>query len=128
MVCLHSKSIIAVKSIKQRVKIHLSGWMVAALRSFGPLHDQSMHSHCPCIDKEIYDFLRQADAIGCKWLFRRLEKVRMYNQIDNFETHIVPIVLISMPVWKWKEATYLLTKKNVRQGPVLSSRKSSFGC
>jgi isocitrate lyase len=40
------QNMIAVKNItKQQVKkIHLSGWMVAALRSeFGPLPDQSMH-------------------------------------------------------------------------------------
>jgi isocitrate lyase len=40
--------------------------MVAALRSeFGPLPDQSMHekTSVPALIKEIYDFLRQADAI-----------------------------------------------------------------
>ena len=46
--------------------LYLSGWMVAALRSeFGPLPDQSMHEKTavPSLIKEIYDFLRQADAI-----------------------------------------------------------------
>ena len=49
--------------------LYLSGWMVAALRSeFGPLPDQSMHEKTavPALIKEIYDFLRQADAIALK--------------------------------------------------------------
>jgi isocitrate lyase len=38
--------------------------MVAALRSeFGPLPDQSMHEKTVPALIEIYDFLRQADAI-----------------------------------------------------------------
>jgi isocitrate lyase len=56
--------------------------MVAALRSeFGPLPDQSMHekNNSSSIDKEIYDFLRQADAIELNDLFRRLEKEKMYK-------------------------------------------------
>jgi isocitrate lyase len=69
--------------------------MVAALRSeFGPLPDQSMHEKTavPALIKEIYDFLRQADAIELNDLFRRLENGEdMQDQIDNFETHIVPI-------------------------------------
>jgi isocitrate lyase len=76
--------------------IYLSGWMVAALRSeFGPLPDQSMHEKTavPALIKEIYDFLRQADAIELNDLFRRLENGEdMQDQIDNFETHIVPII------------------------------------
>jgi isocitrate lyase len=73
--------------------LYLSGWMVAALRSeLGPLPDQSMHEKTtvPSLIKEIYDFLRQADAIELNDLFRRLEKGEdVQNQIDNFETHIV---------------------------------------
>jgi isocitrate lyase len=40
--------------------------MVAALRSeFGPLPDQSMHEKTSvALIKEIYDFLRQADAMS----------------------------------------------------------------
>ena len=55
--------------------LYLSGWMVAALRSeFGPLPDQSMHEKTavPALIEEIYDFLRQADAIALNDLFRRL--------------------------------------------------------
>merc|ERR1712093_311217 len=54
--------------------LYLSGWMVAALRSeFGPLPDQSMHEKTAVssLIAEIYDFLRQADAIELNDLFRR---------------------------------------------------------
>ena len=63
------QNMIAVKKHHQTTSkryLYLSGWMVAALRSeFGPLPDQSMHEKTtvPALIKEIYDFLRQADAI-----------------------------------------------------------------
>ena len=56
--------------------LYLSGWMVAALRSeFGPLPDQSMHEKTAVssLIEEIYDFLRQADAIELNDLYRRLK-------------------------------------------------------
>jgi isocitrate lyase len=100
--------------------IYLSGWMVAALRSeFGPLPDQSMHEKTavPALIKEIYDFLRQADAIELNDLFRRLEKGEdVQNQIDNFETHIVPIIADIDAGFGNEEATYLLTKKMIEAG------------
>jgi isocitrate lyase len=47
----------------------------------------------PALIKEIYDFLRQADAIELNDLFRRLESgENVQDEIDNFETHIVPII------------------------------------
>jgi isocitrate lyase len=100
--------------------IYLSGWMVAALRSeFGPLPDQSMHEKTavPALIKEIYDFLRQADAIELNDLFRRLENGEdMQDQIDNFETHIVPIIADIDAGFGNEEATYLLTKKMIEAG------------
>jgi len=100
--------------------LYLSGWMVAALRSeFGPLPDQSMHEKTtvPALIKEIYDFLRQADAIELNDLFRRLEKGEdVQNQIDNFETHIVPIIADIDAGFGNEEATYLLTKKMIEAG------------
>jgi isocitrate lyase len=100
--------------------IYLSGWMVAALRSeFGPLPDQSMHEKTtvPTLIKEIYDFLRQADAIELNDLFRRLEKgEEVQDQIDNFETHIVPIIADIDAGFGNEEATYLLTKKMIEAG------------
>ena len=56
--------------------------MVAALRSeFGPLPDQSMHEKTavPSLINEIYDFLRQADAIELNDLFKRLEKYKFVH-------------------------------------------------
>ena len=100
--------------------LYLSGWMVAALRSeFGPLPDQSMHekTSVPALIKEIYDFLRQADAIELNDLFRRLEFGEdVQSQIDSFETHIVPIIADIDAGFGNEEATYLLTKKMIEAG------------
>ncbi|MFL0063751.1 isocitrate lyase [Tenacibaculum maritimum] len=100
--------------------LYLSGWMVAALRSeFGPLPDQSMHEKTavPALIKEIYDFLRQADAIELNDLFRRLEKgENVQEQIDNFETHMVPIIADIDAGFGNEEATYLLAKKMIEAG------------
>lgn len=100
--------------------LYLSGWMVAALRSeFGPLPDQSMHEKTavPNLISEIYDFLRQADAIELNDLFKRLENGEdVQNKIDNFETHIVPIIADIDAGFGNEEATYLLTKKMIEAG------------
>ncbi len=100
--------------------LYLSGWMVAALRSeFGPLPDQSMHEKTavPSLIAEIYDFLRQADAIELNDLFRRLEEGEdVQDQIDNFETHVVPIIADIDAGFGNEEATYLLTKKMIQAG------------
>ncbi len=100
--------------------LYLSGWMVAALRSeFGPLPDQSMHEKTavPALIEEIYDFLRQADAIELNDLFRRLENGEdVQDQIDNFDTHIVPIIADIDAGFGNEEATYLLAKKMIQAG------------
>ncbi len=100
--------------------LYLSGWMVAALRSeFGPLPDQSMHEKTAVssLIKEIYDFLRQADAIELNDLFKRLENGEdVQNQIDNFETHIVPIIADIDAGFGNEEATYLLAKQMIQAG------------
>ena len=83
--------------------VYLSGWMVAALRSdFGPLPDQSMHekTSVPGLIEEIYTFLKQADARELRHLFVELDEARanggdvdaVLAKIDNFETHVVPII------------------------------------
>ena len=117
------QNIIAVKKHHKTTNkkyLYLSGWMVAALRSeFGPLPDQSMHekTSVPALIKEIYDFLRQADAIELNDLFKRLEKGEdVQDQIDNFETHIVPIIADIDAGFGNEEATYLLTKKMIEAG------------
>jgi len=109
--------------------LYLSGWMIAAMRSeFGPLPDQSMHekSAVPALIEEIYTFLRQADARELNKLFRLLDKARKENnkqeelniitKIDNFQTHIVPIVADIDAGFGNEEATYQLAKKMIMAG------------
>ena len=100
--------------------LYLSGWMVAALRSeFGPLPDQSMHEKTavPSLIEEIYDFLRQADAVELNDLYRRLENGEdVQAEIDNFETHVVPIIADIDAGFGNEEATYLLAKKMIQAG------------
>jgi isocitrate lyase len=107
--------------------LYLSGWMVAAMRSeFGPLPDQSMHEKTavPALIEELYDFLRQADARELGHLFKALDEARAAGQptseieaqIDNFETHIVPIIADIDAGFGNEEATYLLAKKMILAG------------
>ena len=109
--------------------LYLSGWMIAALRSeFGPLPDQSMHekSSVPALIEELYTFLRQADARELGGLFRSLDTARaagdeikekdFQNQIDNFQTHVVPIIADIDAGFGNEEATYLLAKKMIEAG------------
>ena len=105
--------------------LYLSGWMVAALRSeFGPLPDQSMHettSVASLVD-ELYTFLRQADARELAGLFRELDKApqdqqqSIQDKIDNFETHIVPIIADIDAGFGNEEATYLMAKQMIEAG------------
>ncbi len=109
--------------------LYLSGWMIAALRSeFGPLPDQSMHekTSVPGLIEELYTFLRQADARELGGLFRALDDARqagdevkakdIQNQIDNFQTHVVPIIADIDAGFGNAEATYLLAKKMIEAG------------
>lgn len=117
------QKIIAVKKHQKttdKTYIYLSGWMVAALRSeFGPLPDQSMHekTSVPALIEEIYQFLRQADAVELNDLFRRQEAGEdVQDLIDNFETHVVPIIADIDAGFGNPEATYLLGKKMIEAG------------
>jgi len=122
-------------SIKKHFKttagryIYLSGWMIAALRSeFGPLPDQSMHekTSVPDLIEEIYTFLRQADARELGGLYREIDAARaagdaakeqkLLDQVDNFETHVVPIIADIDAGFGNAEATYLLAKKMIEAG------------
>jgi isocitrate lyase len=109
--------------------LYLSGWMIAALRSeFGPLPDQSMHekTSVPALIEELYTFLRQADARELGGLFRQLDDAReagdaakeadIQAQIDNFQTHVVPIIADIDAGFGNEEATYLLAKKMIEAG------------
>lgn len=105
--------------------LYLSGWMVAALRSeFGPLPDQSMHEKTavPASIKELYTFLRQADARELGGLFRQLDsandaaKQAIQDQIDQHITHVVPIIADIDAGFGNAEATYLLAKQMIEAG------------
>ncbi|MBA4163972.1 MAG: isocitrate lyase [Erythrobacter sp.] len=113
----------------ERRYLYLSGWMIAALRSeFGPLPDQSMHekTSVPALIGEIYTFLRQADARELGMMFRELDAARergdavearrIEHAIDNYETHVVPIIADIDAGFGNAEATYLLAKKMIEAG------------
>jgi isocitrate lyase len=103
--------------------------MIAALRSdFGPLPDQSMHekTSVPALIEEIYTFLKQADARELGMMFRELDAARdagdemkahqIQSAIDNYETHVVPIIADIDAGFGNAEATYLLAKKMIEAG------------
>ena len=105
--------------------LYLSGWMIAALRSqFGPLPDQSMHekTSVASLINELYTFLKQADARELGGLFRELDsasdkdKPAVQEKIDNFETHIVPIIADIDAGFGNEEATYLMAKQMIEAG------------
>ena len=105
--------------------LYLSGWMIAALRSqFGPLPDQSMHekTSVASLINELYTFLKQADARELGGLFRELDKASekdkpaIQEKIDNFETHIVPIIADIDAGFGNEEATYLMAKQMIEAG------------
>ena len=126
------QKLISIKKHFQTTKgryLYLSGWMVAALRSeFGPLPDQSMHekTSVAALIAELYTFLRQADARELGGLFRELDNARqkgdqlqtqaVQNMIDDFQTHIVPIVADIDAGFGNAEATYLLAKRMIEAG------------
>ncbi len=109
--------------------LYLSGWMVAALRSdFGPLPDQSMHEKTavPALIAEIYTFLKQADARELGLLFRDIdaaraagnavEAQRLIHAVDQYESHVVPIIADIDAGFGNAEATYLLARKMIEAG------------
>ena len=109
--------------------LYLSGWMIAALRSeFGPLPDQSMHEKTTVsgLIEELYTFLRQADARELGGLFRAIDAAReagdaaaekeAQDKVDNFQTHVVPIIADIDAGFGNAEATYLLAKQMIEAG------------
>jgi isocitrate lyase len=109
--------------------LYLSGWMIAALRSeFGPLPDQSMHekTSVPALIEELYTFLRQADSRELNDIFRALDAARkvgdpakeraLIEKVDNFQTHVVPVIADIDAGFGNAEATYLLAKKMIEAG------------
>ena len=109
--------------------LYLSGWMIAALRSeFGPLPDQSMHekTSVPALIEELYTFLRQADSRELNDIFRAIDAARkagdqakekeLIENVDNFHTHVVPVIADIDAGFGNAEATYLLAKKMIEAG------------
>ncbi len=80
----------------------------------------------PGLIEELYTFLRQADARELGGLFRALDDAReagdevkakeIQNQVDNFQTHVVPIIADIDAGFGNAEATYLLAKKMIEAG------------
>ncbi len=109
--------------------LYLSGWMVAALRSdFGPLPDQSMHekTSVASLIEELYTFLKQADARELRHIFKEIDDAREAGdkaaeeaaiaKVENFQTHVVPIIADIDAGFGNEEATYLLAKKMIEAG------------
>jgi isocitrate lyase len=71
---------------------------------------------------ELYTFLRQADARELGGLFRDLDKAndtdkqKIQSKIDNFQTHIVPIIADIDAGFGNEEATYLMAKQMIEAG------------
>ncbi|MEE9347115.1 MAG: isocitrate lyase, partial [Robiginitomaculum sp.] len=121
------KSVRRLKGTTKGAYVYLSGWMVAGLRnSFGHLPDQSMHEKTSVVDliEEIYASLRQADEVELNDLFGALKTARAgtggvdeaIKAIDNFETHVVPIIADIDAGFGNEHATYLLSKKMILAG------------
>jgi len=80
----------------------------------------------PNLIEELYDFLKQADARELNQVFRDLDEARAagdadaeaaaLSAIENFETHVVPIVADIDAGFGNEEATYLLAKKMIMAG------------
>ena len=116
-------------SSTEKKYLYLSGWMIAALRSeFGPLPDQSMHEKntIPALIEEFYSFLKQADAQQLQQLFNQLDVARdakdianaqqILDKINQFKTHVVPVIADIDAGFGNEEATYLLAKKMIEAG------------
>lgn len=123
----------AVKRLRGTAKgtyIYLSGWMVAGLRNrFGHLPDQSMHEKTAVADliNEIYVSLCHADEVDLNDLFKELRLARAANanelkiqeiikRIDNYESHVVPIIADIDAGFGNEHATYLLAKELILAG------------
>ena len=76
--------------------------------------------------EEIYTFLKQADTRELTHLFRDLDMAKAKNdkikmaeimtKIDNFETHVVPMICDIDAGFGNEEATYQLAKKMIEAG------------
>ncbi|MGV6800293.1 MAG: isocitrate lyase [bacterium] len=123
------KSVKRMRGTTKGVYVYLSGWMVAGLRNrFGHQPDQSMHEKTAVADliEEIYVSLRQADEVALNDLFNELKAAKaagndvevqaVRNKIDNFESHVVPIIADIDAGFGNEHATYLLAKELIKAG------------
>lgn len=123
------KSVKRLRGTTKGAYVYLSGWMVAGLRnSWGHLPDQSMHEKTAVVDliREIYVSLRQADEVALNDLFKRLRVARdmadacgiaaAIRAIDQFESHVVPIIADIDAGFGNEHATYLLAKEMIKAG------------
>ena len=80
----------------------------------------------PALIEELYTFLKQADARELGDLFREIDAARkagdkakekaLIEKVDNFQTHVVPIIADIDAGFGNAEATYLLAKKMIEAG------------
>ena len=78
----------------------------------------------PNLIKEIYTFLKRADSVQLQHLFNELDEAEaegnkideIIEKINNFETHVVPIIADIDAGFGNEEATYLLAKKMIQAG------------
>ncbi|MBK4215898.1 isocitrate lyase [Paracoccus caeni] len=120
------KSVKRLRGTAKGTYVYLSGWMVAGLRNrWGHLPDQSMHEKTAVADliHEIYVSLRQADEVALNDLFKTLkaatteaERAQAIEAIDNFESHVVPIIADIDAGFGNEHATYLLAKELIKAG------------
>ena len=86
--------------------VYVSGWMIAAVTNvLGPMPDQSIQPSdaVPNLVREIYTHLRKADEVALNDLFDRLGEAKangddqaseeIIREIDDFDSHIVPIIV-----------------------------------
>ncbi len=123
------KSVKRLRGTTKGAYVYLSGWMVAGLRNrWGHLPDQSMHEKTAVVEliEEIYVSLRQADEVALNDLFKTLREARKAGDevaeraaikaIDEFETHVVPIIADIDAGFGNENATYLLAKEMIKAG------------
>ena len=98
--------------------------MISIKKHFGTtMHEKTS---VPALIEELYTFLKQADARELGMMFRDLDAAReagdevkardLTNQIDGYETHVVPIIADIDAGFGNAEATYLLAKKMIEAG------------
>ena len=99
--------------------------MIVRCAEFGPL-DQTMHEDLgAALIEELYIFLRQADSRELNDIFRvdaarkagdKAKEAALIDKIDNFQTHVVPVIADIDAGFGNAEATYLLAKKMIEAG------------